>query len=64
MLLLDYASYSFGDDELIVRRVDDVLIRYPRRLGWELLATTVGLVTGDFMPTRDQPSEPDGRLEL
>jgi antitoxin VapB len=57
-------AYRFEDDEVCITRVDDMVILYPRRKGWDLLARGIERFTGDFMADRDQPAEIDKRQEL
>jgi antitoxin VapB len=57
-------EYRFDDDEVYIAKVDDMVILYPRRKGWDLLARGIERFTEDFMSERDQPAEEDGRESL
>lgn len=57
-------EYRFDDDEVFITRVDDMVILYPRRKGWDLLARGIERFTADFLADRDQPPAPDERPEL
>lgn len=57
-------EYRFTEDEVFITRVDDMVILYPRRKGWHLLARGIERFTGDFMAERDQPTGPDEREGL
>jgi antitoxin VapB len=57
-------AYRFDDDEVCIAKLDDVVILYPRRKGWELLAKGIARFTHDFMDQRHQPAAPDERADL
>lgn len=57
-------EYRFKEDEVFITKVDDMVILYPRRKGWDLLARGIERFTEDFMADRDQPSRPDERGAL
>jgi antitoxin VapB len=57
-------EYRFTEDEVFITKVDDMVILYPRRKGWDLLARGIERFTEDFMGDRDQPSRPDEREAL
>ncbi len=48
-------AFRFDDDEVLITRVDEMVILYPRRKGWDLLARGIERFTADFMTRRDQP---------
>lgn len=54
-------EYRFDEDEVFITKVDDMVILYPRRKGWELLARGIERFTEDFMNDRAQPAEADER---
>ena len=54
----------FDEDEVFITKVDDMVILYPRRKGWDLLAKGIERFTDDFMAERDQPAHPDERESL
>ena len=57
-------EYRFDDDEVFITKVGDMVILYPRRKGWDLLARGIARFTDDFLPTRDQPAAADERETL
>ena len=57
-------EYRFDEDEVLITKVDDMVILYPRRKGWELLARGVERFTEDFMRERNQPARADERERL
>ncbi len=57
-------EYRFDEDEVFITKVDDMVILYPRRKGWDLLARGIERFTEDFMAERDQPAEVDERESL
>ena len=57
-------EYRFDDDEVFITKVDDMVILYPRRKGWHLLARGIERFTADFMAKRDQPARADERDRL
>jgi antitoxin VapB len=54
-------EYRFDEDEVFITRVDDMVILYPRKKGWDLLARGIERFTGDFMVDRNQPEKADER---
>jgi antitoxin VapB len=57
-------EYRFDEDEVFITKVDDMVILYPRRKGWDLLARGIERFTEDFMDERDQPAHADERESL
>jgi antitoxin VapB len=57
-------DYRFEGDEVFITRVDDMVILYPRRKGWDLLVRGIERFTEDFMADRDQPARADKRKDL
>jgi antitoxin VapB len=57
-------EYRFDEDEVFITKVDDMVILYPRRKGWDLLARGIERFTEDFMAERDQPADADEREGL
>ncbi len=54
----------FDEDEVFITKIDDMVILYPRRKGWDLLAKGIERFTDDYLQERDQPGEPDERESL
>jgi antitoxin VapB len=57
-------EYRFDTDEVCITRVDDMVILYPRKRGWELLQRGIRHFTEDFMADRGQPAKPEERRRL
>lgn len=54
----------FDTDEVFVAKIDDMVILYPRKKGWDLLERGIRQFTDDFMADRNQPAESDKRADL
>ena len=57
-------EYRFAEDVVFITKVDDMVILYPRRKGWDLLAKGIKRFTDDFMADRDQPAGAEERPHL
>ena len=57
-------EYRFDDDEVFITRVDDMVILYPRKKGWDLLERGIERFSDDFMAERNQPQKPEEREPL
>jgi len=57
-------SCRFDTDELLIARLDDMLILYPKDKGWELMERGIERFTEDFMAEREQPAHPESRLSV
>lgn len=57
-------EYRFDADEVCIARVGDMVVLYPRRKGWDVLATGIRHFTEDFMTEREQPDEAEEREAL
>ena len=57
-------AYRFDTDEVCITRVDDMVILYPRKKGWDLLERGIRGFTEDFLAERDQPVEAEQREAL
>lgn len=57
-------AYRFDDEEVFIARIDDMVVLYPRKRGWDLLARGIERFTADFMEERDQPGGVDQRSDL
>lgn len=51
--------YRFDADEVIITRIDDAVILYPRGKGWELFAKGIARFTEDFMCDRGESNHGD-----
>ena len=57
-------EFRFAREEVFITKVDDMVILYPRRKGWDLLTRGIERFTDDFMTDRDQPARPEERRRL
>lgn len=55
------SEFHFDDEEVLIARIDDMVILYSRRKGWDLLAKALDRFTDDFMAERDPPVAPRQR---
>ncbi|HUS90389.1 MAG TPA: type II toxin-antitoxin system VapB family antitoxin [Phycisphaerae bacterium] len=54
----------FDTDEVCIAKIDDMVILYPPKKGWALLARGIRGFTDDFMAAREQPDGAEERNEL
>lgn len=57
-------EFRFKEDEVGINRVGDLVVLFPRRKGWEVLAKGLDAFTDDFMKNRNQPRKPERRKRL
>ncbi len=57
-------EFRFDEDEVFIAKVDDMVILYPRRKGWDLLVRGIERFTDDFMADRVEPGNLDRREGL
>ncbi len=57
-------DFRFEQDEVFIAKVGDMVVLYPRRAGWDLLAKSINRFTDDFMTERDQPLPAERRKKL
>ncbi|MCA9289575.1 MAG: antitoxin [Phycisphaerales bacterium] len=57
-------AYRFDEDEVLITRVGDMVILYPRHKGWALLERGIRAFTADFMSERDEPMGTTTRPDL
>jgi antitoxin VapB len=57
-------EYRFKGSELMVAKLDGMVVLYPRKKGWELLEKSLGRFTDDFAAERQQPKRTDKRKKL
>jgi antitoxin VapB len=53
-------EYRFADEEIVMNKIDDVLMVVPRSKVWEVFERSLGKFTDDFMDSRGQDI-PDSR---
>lgn len=54
-------EYRFDEDEVVINRVGDTVVLYPKSSGWSSLLNASGRFTDDFMADRNQPKDGDER---
>jgi len=54
-------EFRFEDDEVVVARVGDAVMLFPKRYRAESLAQALGELDPDFQLERDPPREPQDR---
>lgn len=57
-------EYRFKGSELMVAKLDGMVVLYPRQKGWDLLEKSLERFTDDFATRRHQPKQPDKRKKL
>lgn len=57
-------KYRFRTKEVLINKVDDMVILFPRKKGWSLLAKALDQFTEDFMAERRQPAKAEERPSL
>jgi virulence-associated protein VagC len=51
----------FEAHEVLINKVDDMVVLSPRKQGWDLLAKSLKRFTRDYMRQRRQPRDTDRR---
>jgi antitoxin VapB len=57
-------EFRFLDDEVGINKVGDLVVLFPRKKGWEVLARSLELFSADFLADRHQPQKPERRKAL
>ena len=57
-------EFRFKGDEVGINRVGDLIVLYPRKKGWDVLAKALDSFTDDFLADRNQPRKPGRRKAL
>jgi antitoxin VapB len=57
-------EYRFKGSELMVAKLDGMVVLYPRQKGWDLLEKSLKRFTDDFASERRQSKRPDKRKKL
>ncbi len=57
-------EYRFDEDEVIINRIGDTIVLYPKSSGWAPLLNASGKFTEDFMADRNQPASAQKRTPL
>lgn len=54
-------EFRFKESEVGINKVGDLVILFPKKKGWEVLARSLAGFTPDFMEDRKQAGRPDRR---
>jgi antitoxin VapB len=57
-------EFRFNEAEVGINKIGDLVVLFPRKRGWDVLAGSLEAFTEDFMKDRDQPRKPDRRKAL
>lgn len=57
-------EFRFQEEEVGINKVGDLVVLFPRKKGWEVLAQSLGAFTEDFMVRRHQPKKREKRKAL
>jgi len=54
-------EFRFDSDEVMINKVGGLVVLFPRKKGWDIMAGSLGLFTADFMADRKQPARAENR---
>lgn len=57
-------EFRFKEHEVGINRIGDLVVLFPRKKGWDILAKSLDSFTEDFMEDRNQPRKPERRRAL
>ena len=57
-------EFRFADEEVGINRVGDVVVLFPRKKAWDVLAKALEFFTEDFMAHRKQAPKAERRKAL
>jgi antitoxin VapB len=57
-------EYRFRSREVVINRIGDMVVLYPKGKGWKLMKESLSDFTDDFMADRAQPPKPQERRKL
>ena len=57
-------EFRFKEGEVGINKIGDLVVLFPRKKGWDLLAKSLDAFTDDFMDGRKQPKRPERRKAL
>ncbi len=57
-------EYRFDATEVMIKKVGDVVMLYPRGKEWDIMLDALSRFTPDFPPDRNQPKHVDRRRKL
>ena len=50
-------EFRFDEDDVYIKKIDDLVILFPRKSGWASLVKSLDEFSEDFMQERQQPNE-------
>ncbi len=50
-------EFRFDEDDVYIKKIDDLVILFPRKSGWASLLKSLDEFSEDFMQERQQPNE-------
>jgi len=57
-------EFRFKEGEVGINKIGDLVVLFPRKKGWDVLAKALDAFTEDFMEDRKQPKRPERRKAL
>lgn len=57
-------EFRFKEDEVRIGRIGDLVVLFPRKKGWDLLAQSLELFTPDFLAERRRQGRAERRKGL
>jgi antitoxin VapB len=57
-------EFRFKGEEVAINKVGDLVVLFPRKKGWDILARSLELFSADFLADRTQPRKPERRKAL
>ena len=57
-------EYRFSGDEVGINRIGDLVVLFPRKKGWDVLARSLESFSEDFLADRQQPRKRERRKAL
>ena len=57
-------EYRFKDSEVVINRVGNMVVMFPRIKGWEILSESLNHFSGDFLADRGQPYGTEKRKKV
>ncbi len=54
-------EFRFKDEVVGINKVGDLVVLFPRKKGWDVLARALELFSADFLADRNQPRRPERR---
>ena len=57
-------EFRFKESEVVINRIGDLVVLFPRKKGWDILAKSLGAFSDDFMAERNQPRKAERRKAL